>query len=92
MMIITRPDAVWHGRKDQKRFWRDRQEEEEFHFVSEEDENPFDDEKEEETAEDFPMDSEEDDVEKAKKVICNFGLFSGMSLGEILYKPDGPKT
>lgn len=68
------------------------QEEEEFHFVSEEDENPFDDEKEEETAEDFPMDSEEDDVEKAKKVICNFGLFSGMSLGEILYKPDGPKT
>lgn len=68
------------------------QEEEEFHLVSEEDENPFDDEKEEETAEDFPMDSEEDDVEKAKKVICNFGLFSGMSLGEILYKPDGPKT
>ena len=38
------------------------------------------------------MDSEEDDVEKAKKVICNFGLFSGMPLGEILYKPDGPKT
>ena len=68
------------------------QEEEEFHLVSEEDENPFDDEKEEETAEDFPMDSEEDDVEKAKKVICNFGLFSGMPLGEILYKPDGPKT
>ena len=68
------------------------QEEEEFHLVSDEDENPFDDEKEEETAEDFPMDSEEDDVEKAKKVICNFGLFSGMSLGEILYKPDGPKT
>lgn len=68
------------------------QEEEEFHLVSDEDENPFDDEKEEETAEDFPMDSEEDDVEKAKKVICNFGLFSGMPLGEILYKPDGPKT
>ena len=68
------------------------QEEEEFHLVSDEDENPFDDVKEEETAEDFPMDSEEDDVEKAKKVICNFGLFSGMPLGEILYKPDGPKT
>ena len=45
------------------------QEEEEFHLVSVEDENPFDDEKEEEIAEDFPMDSEEDDVEKAKKVI-----------------------
>ena len=80
------------GAEPEEVFEETDQEEEEFHLVSEEDENPFDDEKEEETAEDFPMDSEEDDVEKAKKVICNFGLFSGMSLGEILYKPDGPKT
>ena len=67
------------------------QEEEEFHLVSVEDENPFDDEKEEEIAEDFPMDSEEDDVEKAKKVICNFGLFSGMPLGEICINQMVPK-
>ena len=80
------------GAEPEEVFEETDQEEEEFHLVSEEDENPFDDEKEEETAEDFPMDSEEDDVEKAKKVICNFGLFSGMPLGEILYKPDGPKT
>ena len=50
-------------------------EEEEFHFVRAEDENPFADDSEEETDEGFGMESEEEELERARKVMCNFGLF-----------------
>ena len=65
---------AWKKKNPEEVFEETDQDEEEFHLVSEEDENPFDDEKEEETAEDFPMDQKRMNVEKAKKVICNFGL------------------
>lgn len=61
--------------------------EEEFHLVDEEDENPFEDEEEVSL-----MESGEDKVENAKKIICNFGLFSGKSLGEMMQSTKGAET
>ena len=67
-------------------------EEEEFHFVRAEDENPFADDSEEETDEGFGMESEEEELERARKVMCNFGLFSGKTLGEMMENPKGADT
>ena len=67
-------------------------EEEEFHFVRAEDENPFADDEEEGTDEESSMESEEDKLERARKVMCNFGLFSGKTLGEMRETPKGADT
>ena len=67
-------------------------EEEEFHFVRAEDENPFADDEEEGTDEESSMESEEDKLERARKVMCNFGLFSGKTLGEMMETPKGADT
>ena len=67
-------------------------EEEEFHFVRAEDENPFADDEEEGTDEESGMESEEEELERARKVMCNFGLFSGKTLGEMMKNPKGADT
>ncbi|HBA69669.1 MAG TPA: ERF superfamily [Lachnospiraceae bacterium] len=58
-----------------------------FRGVTEEDEIPFSGD-EEETQED-EAESEDDKVEKAKAVVCNFGYFQGRTLGEMLETPKG---
>lgn len=58
-----------------------------FRNVTEEDEIPFSGD-EEETQED-EAESEDDKVEKAKAVVCNFGYFQGRTLGEMLETPKG---
>ena len=67
-------------------------EEEEFHFVRAEDENPFADDEEEGTDDESGMESEEEELERARKVMCNFGLFSGKTLGEMMKNPKGADT
>lgn len=47
---------------------------------------------EEETDEGFGMESEEEELERARKVMCNFGLFSGKTLGEMMENPKGADT
>lgn len=67
-------------------------EEEEFHFVRAEDENPFADDEEEGTDEESGMESEEEELERARNVMCNFGLFSGKTLGEMMKNQKGADT
>ena len=97
------PDKIRDARKeedekDTERFEAEAEEisgeteEEEFHFVRAEDENPFADDSEEETDEGFGMESEEEELERARKVMCNFGLFSGKTLGEMMENPKGADT
>ena len=35
------------------------------------------------------MESEEEELERARKVMCNFGLFSGKTLGEMMENQKG---
>lgn len=58
-----------------------------FRSVKDEDEIPFTDEEEEIEADSDQ--SPDDKVEKAKAVVCNFGLFKGHTLGEMLETPKG---
>lgn len=64
-----------------------------FHSVKDEDDVPFSDfEDEEETYEEEEETTQEDKVEQAKAVICNFGLYKGHSLGEMLESVKGWET
>lgn len=64
-----------------------------FRTVTDQDEVPFSDEEDDDLpeaafAEDV-VESQEDKIEEAKAVICNFGLYKGKSLGEMLETPKG---
>lgn len=64
-----------------------------FRSVKDEDEVPFSDfEDEEETYEEEENATQEDKVEQAKAVICNFGLYKGHSLGKMLESVKGWET
>lgn len=64
-----------------------------FRSVKDEDDVPFSDfEDEEEIYEEEEDTNQEDKVEQAKAVICNFGLYKGHSLGEMLESVKGWET
>lgn len=60
-----------------------------FRSVRAEDEVPFPADEEGTTPDTAQAEDEDDKVEKAKTVICNFGYFQGRTLGEMLETPKG---